>query len=456
MLNKETYQNEYACLCSECWGKTINSIFLGLIIGFLILFGLAKTNSTEAQDRCSDYCHDNVYYSNGFYNSRENKCDYQETRCEYGCDGSGTLCKSVSRESFPSDTQDNGSSLRSSENPIESSPKEEGGLSQATSKTKEITNNKDEAENDDGNEAKEQNNLPNSPRKQFLSGDRANINIVQGKDNRKYYKIEENEKTKLFGLFNVNFKVIKKYDFATKEKDKEKKPWWSIFAFSKKIQDVCGDKFCSKGEKGCEKDCGFCGDNICSVAEVTDPICWKDCSAEYPKYKIGDKGPAGGLVFYVFGECNKCEQATIPGGVYMELAPSSTVVKKIWGGMDQNIWGALDLKFAGKSNTEKIVSQIGKGDYAAKYCSDLEYGGFDDWFLPSIEELEIARYNWSFYENKFKVNFGEEESLKKEYWSSSAYYDPKDKFNYKESWYTGLYSYFWRIAEFNVRCVRQF
>ena len=27
-------------------------------------------------------------------------------------------------------------------------------------------------------------------------------------------------------------------------------------------------------------------------------------------------------------------------------------------------------------------------EYAAKLCDDYVYGGYDDWFLPSIEELE--------------------------------------------------------------------
>ena len=46
----------------------------------------------------------------------------------------------------------------------------------------------------------------------------------------------------------------------------------------------------------------------------------------------------------------------------------------------------------GKANTEKIVTTLGRTDsYAARLCDELEYGGFDDWFLPSLEELDKLR-----------------------------------------------------------------
>ena len=43
----------------------------------------------------------------------------------------------------------------------------------------------------------------------------------------------------------------------------------------------------------------------------------------------------------------------------------------------------------GKSNTAAIVSLQGAGDYAAKICDELVLNGFNDWFLPSIDELQL-------------------------------------------------------------------
>lgn len=42
----------------------------------------------------------------------------------------------------------------------------------------------------------------------------------------------------------------------------------------------------------------------------------------------------------------------------------------------------------GKANTDSIVAYWGEGNYPAKVCADLVQGGFDDWYLPSIEEFE--------------------------------------------------------------------
>lgn len=42
----------------------------------------------------------------------------------------------------------------------------------------------------------------------------------------------------------------------------------------------------------------------------------------------------------------------------------------------------------GRSNTDKIVEQLGPSDYAAYLCSIAAMNGYDDWYLPSSEELK--------------------------------------------------------------------
>jgi hypothetical protein len=43
----------------------------------------------------------------------------------------------------------------------------------------------------------------------------------------------------------------------------------------------------------------------------------------------------------------------------------------------------------GRENTTAIINAQGQGTYAASICYNLEINGYDDWFLPSKEELNL-------------------------------------------------------------------
>lgn len=105
------------------------------------------------------------------------------------------------------------------------------------------------------------------------------------------------------------------------------------------------------------------------------------------KYAIGDKGPAGGWIFYDKGN-------DTDGWRYLEAA-SEDISESI--GWYRLIY--LDMKITwpgigkGKYNTELIVKTYGDGKYAAKICADYRGGGKDDWFLPSKDELDLMLMN---------------------------------------------------------------
>jgi hypothetical protein len=64
----------------------------------------------------------------------------------------------------------------------------------------------------------------------------------------------------------------------------------------------------------------------------------------------------------------------------------------------------------GKKNTQIIVNEGKNLVTAVRFCSDLEYDGYDDWFLPSKDELNLM------YENlKVKGQGGFSDEA---YWSS--------------------------------------
>jgi hypothetical protein len=102
----------------------------------------------------------------------------------------------------------------------------------------------------------------------------------------------------------------------------------------------------------------------------------------------------------------------------------------------------------GKSNTETIVAAQGDGEYAAKLCLDLVLNDYDDWFLPSLDELN------ELYINR-EIIGGFDLSDNPHYWSSS-------EVDYNRAWeinfrYYGYQSDNFKHANFlRVRAVRYF
>ncbi len=135
-------------------------------------------------------------------------------------------------------------------------------------------------------------------------------------------------------------------------------------------------------------------------------------------YNIRDRGPAGGFIFYDKGYYSD-------GWRYLEVAPNE-IGPCMFGfyredGTTNAIVGTSEAIGKGKENTKKLVAVMkdaayttskGSGttsEYAAKKCEDYTLNGYDEWFLPSREELEMIRNN--LYRERIYNQFA--------YWSSS-------------------------------------
>ena len=169
-------------------------------------------------------------------------------------------------------------------------------------------------------------------------------------------------------------------------------------------------------------------------------------------YKIGDVGPAGGIVFYDRGYYSNDRTGGLAGDWrYLEAAPVGTEFSAVWGAYNHNVTGTGHTVGSGKVNTQLIMEQLrilGESESAAELCVKLKYNGFADWFLPSKDELDLM------YKNLKRKNAGNF-AAKTSYWSSSqsnkecAWYQNFDngrQYNY------GNYKY----AAFMVRAVRSF
>jgi hypothetical protein len=124
-------------------------------------------------------------------------------------------------------------------------------------------------------------------------------------------------------------------------------------------------------------------------------------------YRVGDTGPAGGLIFQVNSNY------AADGWHYMEAAPSDQSSGIPWHlAANMNPFSTQDGIGSGKANTTAIVGNQGPGSYAAAICADLVLGGHDDWFLPSYYELYFMYLN---LKTRHRGGFTDAP-----YWSSTA------------------------------------
>jgi hypothetical protein len=106
-------------------------------------------------------------------------------------------------------------------------------------------------------------------------------------------------------------------------------------------------------------------------------------------YKVGDTGPAGGLIFYDKGNNNN-------GWRYLEAAPNDFPRPLQF--TSEGIPFEQDRAVGrGKSNTQRIMAEAanrgGGFGWAAQACDAFVLKGFDDWFLPSRDELHYMYGN---------------------------------------------------------------
>ncbi len=140
---------------------------------------------------------------------------------------------------------------------------------------------------------------------------------------------------------------------------------------------------------------------------------------------VGDIGPAGGVVFYA-------APTRQTWGQYLEVSPK-TAEKIGWPWRKPGYDPEVDRIYnesgepsrvkrvrskaigMGAANTAAIVKEYGAGKYAAKWAADYEVNGYDDWFLPSADELDVM-YNVLYAVEEPLIGFAPTY-----YWSSSEY-----------------------------------
>ena len=151
-------------------------------------------------------------------------------------------------------------------------------------------------------------------------------------------------------------------------------------------------------------------------------------------YEIGDRGPSCvGKIFYIEQAADgtygwemappdwylapeRPDQSADPSFVWIKGTPEPGSENEV-DPTQKTLNGQTSTAFGtGMQNSEAIISQEGHTDSAAKMCRDYRGGGFDDWFLPSQEELALM-----FANKDVKRSGGFYDEGDAGYWSSSEY-----------------------------------
>jgi TolB-like protein len=202
--------------------------------------------------------------------------------------------------------------------------------------------------------------------------------------------------------------------------------------FTVEAQDI-SDKLTVKITKINGRDAGAAGNSgYIKIASFSPP-------ANAREYKIGDTGPAGGIVFY--------DRGTAGGWRYLEAMPHDISSGAEWG--PEITIGTETWTGSGRLNTALIArtcKNAGETGAAARLCDPLTFGGYDDWFLPSRDELDLM------YENLKKKGLGGFSD--DQYWSSS---EDESGTAWNQDFGDGRrYSYYSRVSTYSVRPVRAF
>ena len=192
-----------------------------------------------------------------------------------------------------------------------------------------------------------------------------------------------------------------------------------------------------------------------------------DLYAKWEAYALGDTGPGGGTIFYVdpsgfpvegYGT-NGVDAGYFPGytAYYLEAAPTDSGTAQ-WGSYGTEIIGVTTFtslssplaseKGNGRKDTQIIVAYLTANPEtgrAAQLCAAETFGGYNDWFLPSLGELDLL------YQNRGAAGItGMDTNW---YWSSSQYSTTNACF---QLFNNGAQSNSGKNSTYSVRAVRAF
>jgi hypothetical protein len=113
-------------------------------------------------------------------------------------------------------------------------------------------------------------------------------------------------------------------------------------------------------------------------------------------------------------------------GLIVSLTDQGDEYGTTWSNVAVEIGATAQSTWNGFANSNAIVAQAGHTNSAAKLCVDLVSGGFNDWYLPSRNELNLLYHVMFAVNNSLRNTVSAAEILNEgnpetggSYWSST-------------------------------------
>jgi hypothetical protein len=174
-------------------------------------------------------------------------------------------------------------------------------------------------------------------------------------------------------------------------------------------------------------------------------------SVSISQHYIGEEF-GGGVIFHLWKDSQGVEHGLIVDKT--DLSDLSTA--QVWSNIDQTLIGpSAQSSWDGLSNSNTIVGQAGHTSSAAALCLNSTNGGQSDWYLPSVQELNMLWNNYyTVARSLTQISSATQLHLMTPYWSSteSDVNAGAWGFNFDD----GSANDFGKNATYSVRAVRAF
>jgi hypothetical protein len=155
----------------------------------------------------------------------------------------------------------------------------------------------------------------------------------------------------------------------------------------------------------------------------------------------------GGVIFHLWKD-----NAGVEHGLIVDKTDLSTA--QAWSNIDQTLIGpAAQSIWDGLSNSNAVVGQAGHTSSAAALCLNSTNGGQNDWYLPSVQELNMLWNNYYTVARSLTQISGATQLQPAYYWSSTEYVT---NYAWTFNFGNGNANYYFKYLTYYVRAVRAF